>query len=134
MPEYKGALFRGGFDQFFRDLVCITRAPVCTAEGSEVDILGGIREDHWPLIRQIVAEIHAGEGIAAQITKILEARGFQTALEEEAGLSGSGVVKCYAVRPHGTIQEFEDRFSTEVKPAKPATQPVGVSWVKGLPT
>ena len=30
VPEYKGALFRGGFGQFFRDLVCITRAPACT--------------------------------------------------------------------------------------------------------
>jgi hypothetical protein len=28
-PEYKGSLFRGGFGQFFRDLVCVTRAPVC---------------------------------------------------------------------------------------------------------
>jgi hypothetical protein len=30
VPEYKGALFRGGFGQFFRDLVCVTRAPNCT--------------------------------------------------------------------------------------------------------
>jgi len=30
VPEYKGALFRGGFGQYFRDLVCVTRAPVCT--------------------------------------------------------------------------------------------------------
>ena len=30
VPEYKGALFRGGFGQFFRDLVCATRRPVCT--------------------------------------------------------------------------------------------------------
>ena len=29
-PEYKGALFRGGFGQVFRDLVCVTREPVCT--------------------------------------------------------------------------------------------------------
>ncbi len=29
VPEYKGALFRGGFGQYFRDLVCVTRAPVC---------------------------------------------------------------------------------------------------------
>ena len=28
-PEYKGSLFRGGFGQFFRDLVCLTRAPSC---------------------------------------------------------------------------------------------------------
>jgi len=30
VPEYKGALFRGGFGQYFRDLICVTRAPVCT--------------------------------------------------------------------------------------------------------
>jgi len=30
VPEYKGALFRGGFGQYFRDLVCVTGAPVCT--------------------------------------------------------------------------------------------------------
>jgi len=30
VPEYKGALFRGGFGQYFRDMVCVTRAPVCT--------------------------------------------------------------------------------------------------------
>src|SRR5262249_35186639 len=26
---YKGALFRGGFGQYFREMVCVTRAPVC---------------------------------------------------------------------------------------------------------
>jgi hypothetical protein len=30
VPEYKGALFRGGFGQFFRDLVCVTGAQVCS--------------------------------------------------------------------------------------------------------
>lgn len=30
VPEYKGALFRGGFGQYFRDMVCVTRAPMCT--------------------------------------------------------------------------------------------------------
>ena len=28
-PEYAGALFRGGFGQFFRDLACVTKAQVC---------------------------------------------------------------------------------------------------------
>ena len=28
-PEYAGALFRGGFGKFFRDLVCVTRMPIC---------------------------------------------------------------------------------------------------------
>jgi len=29
VPEYKGSLFRGGFGHFFRDLICVTRAPDC---------------------------------------------------------------------------------------------------------
>jgi FkbM family methyltransferase len=70
------------------------------AEGSELDILSGISDEHWSAIRQIVMEIHDGEGnVAAPILRMLEARGFQTTVEEEAGLSGSGVVNCYAVRP-----------------------------------
>ncbi len=28
-PEYQGALFRGGFGKYFRDLTCETRAPEC---------------------------------------------------------------------------------------------------------
>ncbi len=69
------------------------------AEGSELDILGGIRDEHWPAIRQIVMEIHDRDGsVAASIMKILDARGFQAVIEQEAGLSGSGVVNCYAVR------------------------------------
>ena len=46
VPEYKGALFRGGFGQFFRDLVCITRAPVCTGcpHLALVRVLAGFRD------------------------------------------------------------------------------------------
>jgi len=73
------------------------------AEGSELDILNGIRDEHWPRIRQIVTEIHDREGVAGPIAKTLEARGFRTVMEEESGLSGSGVVNCYAVRPPGGV-------------------------------
>ncbi len=70
------------------------------AEGSEADILAGIRDEHWPLIRQIVLEIHDGDGrLGAPIIRILGDRGFETVVEQEAGLSGSGVVNCYALRP-----------------------------------
>jgi FkbM family methyltransferase len=67
------------------------------AEGSELDILSGIRDDHWPAIRQIVMEIHDAEGsVATSIVKVLAERGFQTTVEQEPWLSGSGVVNCYA--------------------------------------
>jgi FkbM family methyltransferase len=69
------------------------------AEASELDILRGIHDQHWPRIRQIVMEIHGGESVSAPIVKTLEAHGFRTVLEEEAGLSGSGLVNCYAMRP-----------------------------------
>ena len=29
LPAYKGAIFRGGFGQVFREITCITRAPTC---------------------------------------------------------------------------------------------------------
>jgi hypothetical protein len=29
LPQDKDAIFRGGFGQFFRDLVCVTREPAC---------------------------------------------------------------------------------------------------------
>jgi len=69
------------------------------AEGCELDILRGIGDEHWPVIRQMVMEIHDGDGnVTAPIIEILESRGFQTVVEQEAGLTGSGVVNCYALR------------------------------------
>jgi FkbM family methyltransferase len=65
------------------------------AEGSELDILAGIRDEHWPRIQQAIIEVHQGQG---EVQKLLDARGFQTVLEEEATLGGSGIVNCYAIR------------------------------------
>jgi len=42
-------------------------------------------------------EIHDAEGsVATSIVKVLAERGFQTTVEQEPWLSGSGVVNCYA--------------------------------------
>ncbi len=69
------------------------------AEGSELDILAGIRDEHWGRIRQIVMEIHDAEGTACpQARKLLEDRGYICAFEQEKRLTGSGIVNCYARR------------------------------------
>jgi FkbM family methyltransferase len=69
------------------------------AEGSELDILAGIRDEHWGRIRQIVMEIHDPRGTACpQARKLLEARGYICVFEQEKRLSGSGIVNCYARR------------------------------------
>jgi FkbM family methyltransferase len=69
------------------------------AEGSELDILAGIRDEHWARIRQIVMEIHDPAGTACpQARKLLEDRGYICSFEQEKRLSGSGIVNCYARR------------------------------------
>jgi FkbM family methyltransferase len=69
------------------------------AEGSELDILAGIRPEHWPRIRQIVMEIHDPEGTARRTAQeLLEQHGYQCFFEEEKRLTGSGIVNCYARR------------------------------------
>ena len=69
------------------------------AEGSELDILTGIRDGHWDRIRQIVMEIHDPKGTARpEAAKLLERHGYQCVFEEEKRLSGSGIVNCHARR------------------------------------
>jgi hypothetical protein len=69
------------------------------AEGSELDILNGIQDEHWPLIKQVVMEIHDhDESVSPRIVNILESRGFQTLVDRPDGLADSGVVNCYASR------------------------------------
>lgn len=69
------------------------------AEKCELDILRGIDDAHWPLIRQVVVEVHDRTRAAlAEAQAILGARGFRCACEEERLLAGSGLFNVYAVR------------------------------------
>lgn len=54
------------------------------AEGAEFDIIGSIREEHWPLIKQTVIEVHDGPEAARRMESLIKARGFSTALEKAA--------------------------------------------------
>jgi FkbM family methyltransferase len=44
-------------------------------EGAELDVLTGIDEPHWPLIRQVSLEVHDQDGRLARICELLSARG-----------------------------------------------------------
>ncbi|MST93986.1 MAG: FkbM family methyltransferase [Pedosphaera sp.] len=67
------------------------------AEGSELDILAGIRDEHWGRVRQIVMEIHDPTGTACpRARSLLEGRGYTCVFEQENRLAGSGIVNCYA--------------------------------------
>lgn len=70
------------------------------AEKSELDILKGIRDEDWPIIDQIVIEIHDTSGaVAREIQCLLTSRGFRCTLDRETLLDGSGLFNLYGTRP-----------------------------------
>jgi FkbH-like protein/FkbM family methyltransferase len=69
------------------------------AEKSEFDIILGIEEAHWPLIDQLVIEVHDRTGEAVkQIEKLLIGKGYTCAIEQEQLLENSGLFNIYATR------------------------------------
>jgi hypothetical protein len=45
-------------------------------ERSEVELLAGIRDDHWPIVRRVMMEIHDRSGQTAEVERLLRRRGF----------------------------------------------------------
>jgi FkbH-like protein/FkbM family methyltransferase len=73
------------------------------AEKSEFDIIQGIEEAHWPLIDQLVIEVHDRTGQAVkQIEQLLIAKGYACAIEQEKLLENSGLFNIYATRSEKT--------------------------------
>lgn len=69
------------------------------AERSELDILEGIEDRHWPLISQIVIEVHDGtRQRVAQIERLLVEKGYHCVVEQEQLLEKSGLFNVYASR------------------------------------
>lgn len=66
---------------------------------AEMDVLRGIDDEHWPRIRQIVMEVHDLDGRLAEVRRLLEARGFRVAVEQDGVLEGSILYNLFAVRP-----------------------------------
>jgi len=70
------------------------------AEKSEEAILRGIEEEHWPLIEQIIVEVHTQSGATTEwVTELLHQHGFEFVEDEETLLNDSGLVTIYAFRP-----------------------------------
>jgi len=68
-------------------------------EKSELDVLRGIRDRDWGLIRQIVIEVHEAEGDTVQwILSLLEEKGFRITLDAERQLKDSRIVNLYSRR------------------------------------
>lgn len=66
---------------------------------SEWDVLMGVREEHWPRIRGLVAEVYDIDGRVDRMRDFLAGRGFTVAIEQAPLFAGSVVHLMYAVRP-----------------------------------
>lgn len=70
-------------------------------EGAEEAVLDGIDERTWPLIRQLVIEVHDVAGRLERLRRLLEARGYRTAQAREDWELHEllGISTLYAARP-----------------------------------
>jgi 31-O-methyltransferase len=67
-------------------------------EKAEADVLAGIRDEHWPLVRQLTVQVHDLDGRLAQLREALHDKGFRTALEQDPLLADTDIFDIYAVR------------------------------------
>ncbi|MCA9544250.1 MAG: FkbM family methyltransferase [Myxococcales bacterium] len=67
-------------------------------EGAELPVLQGVRSEHWPRIRQVVAEVHDLDGRLDAVRGLLTAQGFTLTTEREAGFEGTRLHNVFAVR------------------------------------
>ncbi len=67
-------------------------------EKSERDVLAGVADRHWPLIRQVILEVHDDNGALGKITGLLQGRGFEVLSEQHPMLKGTRLYNVYARR------------------------------------
>jgi amino acid adenylation domain-containing protein/FkbM family methyltransferase len=69
------------------------------AERSELEVLWGVRPEHWPRVRQVVVEVHDEQGRADEVVALLTAQGFAVSVDVSSPLSDTPLRNVYAVRP-----------------------------------
>ncbi|MBX7266306.1 amino acid adenylation domain-containing protein [Micromonospora sp. Llam7] len=63
----------------------------------ELDVLRGIRDEHWPVIRQVLVE--TDDGRVDELTALLTRHGFAVCRHAAPLLANTGLVSLHAVRP-----------------------------------
>jgi FkbH-like protein/FkbM family methyltransferase len=86
------------------------------AEKSELDIIKGIEDSHWPLIDQMVIEIHDRTRAAVDlIERLLQEKGFNCVIEQEKTLERSGLFNLYASRLENVGTPATSKASSELE-------------------
>jgi hypothetical protein len=79
------------------------------AEKSELDVLLGIRREHWHYIRQIVAEVQDSNGRVEAVKSLLSENGFSVHVEQEYELRDTGLFMIYARAQRARIRTNVER-------------------------
>jgi len=74
-------------------------------EKSEMEVLGGIKEDDWKKIRQVVIEVHNVDGRLESIIGQLESRGYQVNCQQDTLYEHTHLYNLYALQPQEQKQE-----------------------------
>ncbi|MDY7022483.1 MAG: FkbM family methyltransferase, partial [Cyanobacteriota bacterium] len=114
------------------------------AEKSELPVLQGIKDEHWPKIQQIVVEVHDQVGnIIAEVKTLLQLKGFELTIDEEDLLQSSGLYNIYATRrgkPKSALPEQTTIKASELErnvqdfctALKAATQRASTPYIVGI--
>ncbi|MFD9064162.1 FkbM family methyltransferase [Kitasatospora purpeofusca] len=75
------------------------------AERAEEDVLAGIDDEHWPLVLQVVAEVHDLDGRVDRLRALLQSRGFETVVDQDPLFADSEIHMLYGLRPEAERAE-----------------------------
>ena len=67
-------------------------------EKAEMDVLTGIREGHWPLVRQAVVEVHDIQNRLRDVQGLLRAQGFEVVTEQDPLFENTPLYTIFALR------------------------------------
>ncbi len=65
-------------------------------EGEELNVLRGLDDEGWALVRQVVLEVHDVDGRVGAVEALLASRGFETRIEDDDAL-GLKAARCVVV-------------------------------------
>lgn len=71
-------------------------------ELTERDVIAGIREEHWPRIRQVVMEVTDEDNGLRAVEETLRERGFRVVAEQEPQLRGTPIHNVFATKKAGS--------------------------------
>ncbi len=70
-------------------------------EGAEIEVMQGIKDTNWKIIKQIVIEVHDIQNALQLVTQKLNSHGFMVNIEENVALNQAGMnhYYVYGVKP-----------------------------------